>query len=121
MLICRNLLDGSFVSSLRHLELPLPQYRVFTSKAGALLVNTDASFEQARKLFALTIAFQQDGDTMRARVNAKKCLQLLKHLDTAKETAAGNVVAVGNCIICEPSHLHTDTALQRFRSEGICV
>jgi|GEM_PF-2678035 len=94
---------------------------VFTSKAGALLVNTDASFEQARKLFALTIAFQQDGDTMRARVNAKKCLQLLKHLDTAKETAAGNVVAAGNCIICEPSHLHTDTALQRFRSEGICV
>lgn len=75
----------------------------------------------ARDLFAHAIAYQRDGNTALAQKYARECLQFLKGLETAEKTAAGEVVAVGHHIICEPSFLHVDTAALRFKHEGILI
>lgn len=79
------------------------------------------SLNHARSAFALAIAYQRDGHTVRAQKSARECLVLLKHCHTMEETAAGGVVAVGEHVICEPDFLHTDTALRRFSFAGIHV
>jgi len=79
------------------------------------------SFNHARSAFALAIAYQRDGYIVRAQASARECLVFLRHCHTMEETAAGDVVAIGEHVICEPDFLHTDTALQRFGFEGIHV
>ncbi len=75
----------------------------------------------AKIRFAMAIIDQKGGYTESAKENARMCLYHLAGLDTAEETAAGEVVSYEGYFICEPDFLHTDTALQRFRSEGIMV
>ena len=81
--------------------------------------STADRFREARRAFALAIANKKKGNWKEATILARKCLELLKGLETAEETAAGAVVTYLGEEVCEPSYLHTGTAADRFRQERI--
>lgn len=96
--------------------VPVP----FLGKGSAVMaVDSVDSFEQARYAFARAIAYKRDGKHDEAGKSARACLELIKDRETMEETAAGAVVVIGSHCICEPSFLHVDAALQRFRFEKI--
>jgi len=80
--------------------------------------------EKREQFFAQAIAHQKNGEYEDARLCAGQCLGLLEPIEGSKEleeVAAGQVVRLNGQTICLPDYLHSRTALQRFRAEGIKV
>lgn len=110
--------------------------RTFLAQLGALGIAVPASlsafsnaasseelprFVRARCAFVSAITSQKRGSVAEAEKHARLCLSLLEGMETMEETAAGEIVAVEGCLVCEPSFLHVDTARRCFRYEGILV
>ena len=84
-------------------------------------MRKEGALAQAKSFFAAAIARQKNGHIDEAHYLAGQCLLFLEPLETAEETAAGEVLRVEGHTVCLPDFLHTETARQRFRAVGIAV